>query len=97
MYPDNEQDYIAIARDADDRRNDRGQFIRVFQAKGRSMDQRNHQDYYLARAEVSRGLAQRATNPVIAAIHVEFANRYDSMAVEIMSIPAANKRVAQAA
>jgi hypothetical protein len=43
------------------------------------MDQLNSRSYYLARAEASRVLAQRATDPAIAAIHEEFAIRYDGL------------------
>ena len=46
------------------------------------MDQSNHLEYYHTRAEVSRELAPRAADPAIAAIHTEFASRYDSMAAE---------------
>lgn len=35
------------------------------------------QSYYSRRAAISRDLAERATNPVIAAIHADFATRYD--------------------
>lgn len=42
------------------------------------MTELNHRDYYIGRADVSRRLAQQATNPQIAAIHREFANRYEA-------------------
>lgn len=44
------------------------------------MKQSNHQDYYVARAAISRDLASRATDPSIAAIHFEFASRYELLA-----------------
>ena len=48
-----------------------------------SMDQSNHHGYYRTRAETSRELAQRAVHPGIAAIHSEFASRYDSLVAEL--------------
>ena len=43
------------------------------------MDQPNYQTYYVSRAAASRGLAQRAANPMIAAIHADLATRYDAL------------------
>lgn len=43
------------------------------------MDQPSYQSYYLSRAAASRGLAQRAANPMIAAIHADLAARYDAL------------------
>ena len=40
----------------------------------------NHRDYYLARAATSRSQAARAVDPKIAAIHAEFATRYEQLA-----------------
>ncbi len=40
----------------------------------------DHRDYYLTRAATSRDLAEHAANPKVAAIHAEFAVRYDEMA-----------------
>ena len=45
------------------------------------MDQLSNHECYVARATSSRGLAQRAASPVVAAIHEEMASRYDSTAV----------------
>lgn len=47
------------------------------------MDQLNHRDYYLTRAQASRDLAEQAANPAIAAIHSEMANRYDDMVIQL--------------
>ena len=44
------------------------------------MNQSNHQEYYVVRAAASRDLEQRAKNPAIAAIHAEFATRYEQLA-----------------
>lgn len=44
------------------------------------MEQVDDRLYYLNRAQVSRELAQRAANPAVAAIHVEFAARYSQLA-----------------
>ena len=41
------------------------------------MNQPDYQDYYLSRAAASRSLARRASDPMIAAIHAELADRYD--------------------
>ncbi len=46
------------------------------------MNQPNYQDYYMSRAAASRNLAQRATDPMIAAIHAELAARYDVLVAE---------------
>lgn len=46
------------------------------------MNQLNHQNYYRERAKASRDLAEQAANPAIAAIHSEFAARYDKMAAQ---------------
>lgn len=46
------------------------------------MNQPNDQEYYVARAASSRDLAQRAATPMIAAIHVELAIRYDVLAAQ---------------
>ncbi len=46
------------------------------------MDQRNHHEYYIARAEACRQLAERAVSPAIAAIHAELATRYEEVAVQ---------------
>ena len=43
------------------------------------MDQRNDDSYYVTRAKKSFEMAQRATNPAIAAIHAEMATRYQSI------------------
>lgn len=40
----------------------------------------NDRDYYVARATVSRELARRAPNATVAAIHDEFAARYEGAA-----------------
>ena len=40
-------------------------------------DPDDDQSYYLESAATSRDLAKRAASPVIAAIHAEFATRYD--------------------
>lgn len=37
-------------------------------------------DYYAARAATARDMAQRAADPAIAALHAEFATRYDLLA-----------------
>ena len=47
------------------------------------MDQSNHHSYYRTRAETSRELAQQAVHPSIAAIHSEFATRYDILVAEL--------------
>lgn len=39
-------------------------------------------DYYAARAATARNLAQRAADPAIAALHAEFATRYDLLAAQ---------------
>ena len=44
------------------------------------MNQPNASEYYLNRAATSRSLAQRAAKPAIAAIHAEFATRYEQLA-----------------
>jgi len=41
------------------------------------MDQLNNHEYYVARAESAREMAQRAVNPAIAAIHTQMATRYE--------------------
>lgn len=46
------------------------------------MNQLNHHDYYLTRAAASRDLAGRAADPAVAAIHAEFATRYDLLAAQ---------------
>ena len=46
------------------------------------MQQLNNVDYYVARAATSRHRAEAAADPEIAAIHAEFATRYDRLAVE---------------
>ena len=38
------------------------------------------QEYYATRAQTSRDLAGRAADPTIAAIHAEFATRYEFLA-----------------
>ena len=47
------------------------------------MDQPNSQSYHLARAEAARELSRRAGDPAIAAVHSEFATRYENMVVEL--------------
>jgi len=37
-------------------------------------------EYYTERARAERELSERATDPLIAAIHAELANRYEKMA-----------------
>ncbi len=59
------------------------------------MNQLNHHDYYLARAEASRGLAHRAADPMIASIHFELATRYDSVAARLDRKVDVNGRGAQ--
>lgn len=44
------------------------------------MNELNHQIYYELRAETSRDLARRASSPAIAAIHQDFAVRYEDLA-----------------
>lgn len=61
------------------------------------MNQPNHQDYYVARAASSRGLAERAADPMIAAIHAELASRYDLLAAQPEPKNAAAMRMIQAA
>ena len=46
------------------------------------MDQLNHYDYYVTRAQVSRDLSQRASNPSIAVVHSELAMRYENLAAQ---------------
>lgn len=45
-----------------------------------AMNELNHQIYYELRAETSRDLARRALSPAIAAIHSDFAVRYENLA-----------------
>lgn len=61
------------------------------------MSQTNHRDYYRSRAEASRDLAQRATDPSVAAIHIEMAIRYDGIATQLDARPDTMQRSAQAA
>lgn len=42
----------------------------------------DHRDYYLARAATARELAERAADPQVAAIHTDFATRYDELAAK---------------
>ena len=46
------------------------------------MDPLGHQDYYAARAATARDLARCAADPAVAAIHAEFATRYDFLAAQ---------------
>jgi hypothetical protein len=46
------------------------------------MIERNNLEYYVNRAISCRQLAERATDPAIAAIHVDLATRYESLAAE---------------
>lgn len=43
------------------------------------MDQQNALEYYVTRAATSRRLSAQALSPGIAAIHQEFAERYDRL------------------
>lgn len=61
------------------------------------MNQPNNCHYYASRAEVSRDLARRALNPAIAAIHAEFAVRYDRLAAHHEPKSERAVRTAQAA
>ncbi len=51
------------------------------------MNQPNYQDYYISRAAASRSLAQRAADPMIAAIHAELADRYDVLVAQTSRRP----------
>lgn len=53
------------------------------------VNQLNHHDYYLTRAQASRALSHQASNPKIAAIHSELASRYDSLVAQFEQ-PGAN-------
>ena len=44
------------------------------------MGQENSREYYRGRSERERELARAALNPIIADIHTELADRYDSLA-----------------
>ena len=45
--------------------------------EGTAMNQLDDRDYYLRRAACERGMAERATDPAVAVIHLELARRYD--------------------
>lgn len=51
------------------------------------MDQGNHREYYLTRAAASRAMAVRATDPLIAKVHEDFATHYDEAATRIAPTP----------
>lgn len=44
------------------------------------MSQFNNREYYVGRAQASRSLAAQARNSDVAAVHAEFATRYDRLA-----------------
>lgn len=48
----------------------------------------NFREYYLARAETSRRLAEQAASPNVAAIHAELAERYRLTAAQAASVRA---------
>lgn len=43
------------------------------------MSERNESDYYARRAEAERLLAEKATDPSVARLHREMAERYDAI------------------
>jgi len=51
------------------------------------MDLLEQRKYYSARAEASRTMARRATDPHIAKVHSDFARRYDEAATEPSVLP----------
>jgi hypothetical protein len=46
------------------------------------MTERHYYEYYVSRATSCRRLAERASDPSIAAIHIDLATRYDRLAAE---------------
>lgn len=59
-----------------------GLIAQHFVCGGLSMNRPDQQDYYTARAAAARDLAQRAANPKVAAVHADFAARYDQLAAQ---------------
>jgi len=51
------------------------------------MNEQSDQDYYAARAAVERALSDTATDPGIAIIHTQMADRYDALAAGLGSMP----------
>ena len=51
------------------------------------MDLLEQREYYSARADASRTMALRATDPHIAQVHNDFAHRYDEAATERSVLP----------
>jgi hypothetical protein len=43
------------------------------------VSEQNHSDYYVRRAEAERSLADKATDPSVAQLHREMAQRYDDI------------------
>ena len=60
------------------------------------MNRSDHQDYYVARAEVARTMSLRAADPGVAAIHAQFAIRYDALAADSETMDYGNRPGAQA-
>ena len=51
------------------------------------MTEQSDQDYYAARARVERALSDTATDPAIAIIHTQLADRYEALAAGLDSMP----------
>ena len=51
------------------------------------MTEQSDQDYYTARAAVERALSDTATDPAIAIIHTQLADRYEALAAGPDSVP----------